>query len=112
MAQRKRKQDSSGTLRVRIKQNKPRKNVILRLCIFAFVLYAAVMLVDMQVQLASRKQEADELAARVDEQFLANKELERRLQAGAGDEYIERVAREELDYVYPDEKVFIDISGS
>lgn len=45
-------------------------------------------------------------------QRLENKELERQIAAGIDEEYITRVARDKLDYVYPDEKVFIDISGN
>lgn len=91
---------------------KNRKSFVFRLCIFAFVVYAAVMLVDMQVTLADRNQELEQLALSYETQRLENKELERRLAAGVDDDYIERIARDELDYVYPDERVYIDISGS
>lgn len=91
---------------------KTRKSIIVRLCVFAFVAYAAITLIDMQVTLAERKQEAELLARRLEVQRIANKDLERQLAAGVDQEYIERVARDQLDYVYPDERVYIDISGS
>ena len=93
-------------------KKKSRKNFIMRLCVFAFVAYAAVLLIDMQVTLSSRKQELESLRASVEEQRLANKELERQLAVGVDDAYIEREARAKLDFVYPEERVFIDISGS
>lgn len=89
-----------------------RKNLIFRICIFAFVAYAAVLLIDLQVTLASRKQELAELQQKYEEKRIANKELELQLQQGMDEEYVERIAREKLDYVAPDEKVYIDISGS
>jgi cell division protein FtsB len=76
------------------------------------VAYAAVLLIDLQVTLASRKQELAELQQKYEEKRIANKELELQLQQGMDEEYVERIAREKLDYVAPDEKVYIDISGS
>lgn len=95
-----------------IPEKKKRKNIIMRVCIFLFVAWAAVQLVDMQVNLMDRKQEAVVLAERLEVQRIANKELERQLAAKVDDEYIERVARDQLDYVYPEERVYINISGS
>jgi cell division protein FtsB len=96
-------------------RKKIRKSLILRFCILAFVIYAAVMIVDMQVTLTEQQRHLDVLSMNRDAQFLENKELERRIgenQDGMDEEYIERVARDRFDYVYPDERVFYDISGS
>jgi cell division protein FtsB len=96
-------------------RKKNRKSLILRFCILAFVIYAAVMIVDMQVTLTEQQRHLDALTSTRDMQFLENKELERRIgenQDGMDEEYIERVARDRFDYVYPDERVFYDISGS
>ena len=89
-----------------------RKNFILRLCIFAFVAYTALLLVDMQVTLSGRKQDLASLQAQSETQRLANKELERQLNRGVDEGYIERVAREKLEFVAPNERVFIDVSGN
>ena len=89
-----------------------RKNLIFRICIFAFVAYAAVLLIDLQINLASRKQQLLDLQEKYEVRRIANKELELQLQQGMNEEYVERIAREKLDYVAPDEKVYIDISGS
>lgn len=95
-----------------VRKKTSRKNLIFRICIFAFVAYAAVLLIDLQVTLASRKQELLDLQEKYEVRRIANKELELQLQQGMNEEYIERIAREKLDYVAPDEKVYIDISGS
>ena len=97
----------------RIRQiRKPNKSFLLRLCLAAFLAYAVMMLVDMQVSVASRRQQLDELTAKMETQRLTNKELERQLAMGVDDAYVERTARDRLDFVRPNEEVFIDISGS
>lgn len=88
------------------------KSLILRICVLAFTVYAAISLVEMQVEISARRQMLDELKKSVDIQKTANRELERQLDAGLTTEKIERIAREKLDYVYPNEKIYIDISGS
>lgn len=93
-------------------KKKSRNSIVLRICIFAFVVYSAVQLVDMQLTISQRRQEYTELAVRLEAQRLANKELERQLAEGVDDEYIERVARDKLEFVAPDEWVYRDISGS
>lgn len=89
------------------KKKKGRKNLLMRLCVFAFVAYAAYTLIEMQVSLAERNQQVEILAAAVETKRLANKELERKLEAGLDDAYYEREARDKLDFVYPDERVYI-----
>ena len=92
-------------------KKKPGKNLILKVCIFAFITYAAVLLINMQVNLAGRKQQLNDLRQRHELQRISNKELERQLEMGMDQAYIERIARDKLDYVAPDERVYIDISG-
>ena len=54
----------------------------------------------------------DRLEQQNEEQRIANKELERILSDGTEEEYIERIAREQLGFAYPEEQVLVDISGS
>lgn len=89
-----------------------RKNLILRLCVFAFAVYAAITLVDMQVEITNRRQMLETMRRTNEIQRMVNKDLKRRINDGLDAETIERLAREKLDYVYPEEHVFIDISGS
>jgi len=85
---------------------------LLRIGVFAFVIYASVLLIDMQINLANRRRQLVELEQRVEIQRIANKELERQLAQGMDQMYIERIARERLGFIAPDETVYIDISGS
>jgi cell division protein FtsB len=93
-------------------KTKSRKSLLLRLILAFLAIYAVVALVDMQITLVQKKQELVELESKAEAQRLANKDLERELTADPDEDYIERYAREYLDYVAPDERVFIDISGS
>ena len=94
-------------------KKKPLSRFILRVLLAVFAVYAALTLVDAQVRLAERRQELGVLEARHEIHRLENRELERRLQFASDmtREEIERIAREQLDFVAPDQRVFIDISG-
>ena len=86
--------------------------MLLRVAVVAVVLYASVSLIDMQINLTARRRQVSELEHRVEVQRIANKELERQLMQGQDQEYIERIARERLGFISPDETVFIDVSGN
>jgi len=92
-------------------KNKPIGRFITHVLLAVFAVYAALTLVDAQVRLAERRQELDVLEARYENRRLENKELERQLADDMTSEDIERIAREQLDFVAPDQRVFIDISG-
>lgn len=84
---------------------------IFRLLLLGVIVYIIVSFVQMQVELTSKQYELATLNISVHEQLLANEELKSMLDMRQDDEYIERVARDRLDYAFPDEKVFVDISG-
>lgn len=77
-----------------------------------FILYAVISIVNMQIVLRDKKGELDTLRVQLEYQRMENQEMARRIQAGVDEGEIERIAREQLKFVSPDEKVFIDISGS
>ena len=91
---------------------KKKKSMILRLLLIAVVVYVAVSFVQLQLDLSEKRLELASVEKAVTEQLLENQELEAMLTARQEDDYIEWVARERLDYAFPDEKVFVDISGS
>lgn len=76
-----------------------------------FVLVLAVALLHDRNTLAEKQQELDEILAMCAEQELENEAL-RELMMNSDDEYIERKAREEFDYVLPGERVYIIRSGN
>lgn len=94
-------------------QGKRRRNqgsLAVRLCVLAFAGYITVVLVNLQVNIAAKRDQLAEVDALCEQQELANLELERVLSLGNDEAYIERIARSELDFAYSDEQILIDIS--
>lgn len=94
------------------KQKKMRLTTLtLRAGLVVLFAYLAATLISTQVQIVSRRQVLDEITQEVQVQQSTNKELQRTLDSGDENAYIERVAREKLGFALPDERVFVDMSG-
>ena len=93
-------------------KTKARKNVLARVSVLLFLCYVVFSLVRIQGDIQKNREQLAALEQQNEEQRIANKELERVLSDGTEEEYIERIAREQLGYAYPEEQVLIDISGS
>ncbi len=63
------------------------------------------------ISIGDKQDEYDRIVEQYNDQLLQNAELNALLEE-SDDEYIERVAREKLDMVYPGERVFINSSGN
>ena len=94
------------------KQNGQRKSILLRLMILGICVYMIATLAGLWQELGTSRQKLRELEQEA--QATANdiEELKSILADGSEAKVIEKAARERLGYVYPDEQVFIDISGS
>ena len=96
---------------------KTRRNWVLIIALIAFSLYVVVTIVDQQIRINNAKIELEELNKTISLQNIKNEELKRVADAvdsddlGSFSDYIERVAREDLDYVKNGEVVFINIAG-
>ncbi len=90
---------------------KRRKSVILRLLLLAFSVYILISLINYQVQLTNHRRDLAEKQSTLEAKNLEVSELERLLESGTESQLIERAARERLGYVYPDEQVYVDLSG-
>ena len=73
--------------------------------------YLVAGLVFNQVDIAAKQKELQDLETQLEQQRQQNDELERVLESGSDTEIIERVARDKLGYVKPNERVFIDVTG-
>jgi cell division protein FtsL len=93
------------------KKFSPIKTIFLVAVLVLFV-SAVANFVQMQVEIEDGKQQLEYLQTQINRKLAENKELEMQLSQGVNSEYIERSARDNLDMVYPDEKVFVDIAGS
>ncbi|MBE7041543.1 MAG: septum formation initiator family protein [Ruminococcaceae bacterium] len=76
------------------------------LCVL--VLYMGYLLIAQQFDLARLGKENDVLDSKIAEAQKAHDELTQEKEDAETPEYIERVAREKLGYMKPEEKVFID----
>ena len=97
-----------------IKQKKRKKSILLRLAVLAFIAYIVVTLVNQQVQISEKKAQLQSMKEQIRVQEIENEDLKRVSDSdyAQNEDYIERVAREKLDYVKPGERVFINISGN
>lgn len=89
-------------------KHKTKKSKILRLALIAFLIYVAVSFVVMQLDISRRRQDLQTIQQTLSEQQYLNKEMQTIIDSGTDTEYIMRMAREKLGFVFPDEKVFID----
>jgi cell division protein DivIC len=90
---------------------KKRKSIIFRILFLAFTVYIIISLTSLQVQLIGLKRELNSKTAYYNELNLEIEETLHLLDSGNETEFIEKAARERLGYYYPDEEVYIDISG-
>lgn len=87
---------------------KSKKAKILRIALLAFLAYTVVSFMVIQIDITNRRESLDSVKSKLSEQQYLNKEMQSILDAGTDSEYIMRIAREKLGYVFPDERVFID----
>lgn len=85
---------------------------MIKLAGFAFLCYAVVSLIVLQVEIAENKQQLNELKNQTSIAQGNNDELERLLGSENKSEYYAKIARDQLGYAYPDERVYYDVSGN
>ena len=88
-----------------------RKSVILRILLLVFSIYIIISMTNLQIQLIDRTRELKSGEALLEAKNLQIEELVRLLDSGTEAELIEKAARERLGYVYPEEQVYVDLSG-
>lgn len=93
-------------------EKKARKSILLRLAVLAFAVYMIISLTSLWSQLVAGQKELALLESDAKERELRIAELTRLVEDGDEAELIEKAARERLGYVYADEQVYVDISGS
>lgn len=91
---------------------KSKVNKIFNIAIAALVVYLAVSVLMLQVDIAAYQKQLDSLEAQCDQQVLVNDEMRALLEQGTDKDYIIRMAREKLGLIFPDEKVFYNASGN
>ena len=97
---------------VKIKRYKG--SLLLKVAVFCFACFMVTMLVGQQISISQKKDELQQLKNELKEQQVVNDELRYDLNEENADntDYAEKVARRELDYVKPGERVFYNVGGN
>ncbi|MBQ6553350.1 MAG: septum formation initiator family protein [Clostridia bacterium] len=93
----------------RAKKGVKRKGMLLRIAVVLFLCFVCYTIVKLQIgisQMRARLADIEKENAAI-EMEIAEKEIT--LQEGATKENVERIARETLNYVYPDEIIYTDL---
>lgn len=92
-------------------KRKTRVGFFPKLILGIFIIYAAVTLISLQIQIREQKTVVDQLTVQVEEAKTKNAELKQRAEAEVDDEYIVSEAQKQ-GLAMPDERVYIDVSGN
>ena len=89
-----------------------KKTKILRLALLVFAVYVVSYFIIMQIDIENRRTELLAIEDELKKEEYINKELTSILKFGKSNEYIMKIAREKLGYVFPEERVFVDSGNS
>ncbi len=96
-----------------IEGHRRKRNILLRIAVFAFAVYFLTLLVGQQAQIKKKQQELASVRQEIRVQEIKNEDLKGAASGGkdANSDYIERAAREGLDFAKPGERVYVNIAG-
>lgn len=92
------------------RQSKQGKGKFSKVLWAAMFLYVGYIFIQQQIRLHDLRMEGKEVTAEIEQKQQENEELTHIMDIMETDEYIEKVARQKLGFVKPDEQVFIDTS--
>ncbi len=95
------------------KKFRRKKYILLYLAIIGFVFYAVITIINQNIQIAEKKEELQDLQQQISVVEIQTQYLNK-VQGYKGDElneYIEKIAKEELGYVSEGERIFINVAG-
>ena len=95
------------------KSNRRYLFILLYIAVFAFAIYAVITLVGIHSQIAEKRAELEEIQGEITVQEIKNDEMNRMYNYSDDEfaDYIERIARDDLDFVKSGERVFVNVSG-
>lgn len=96
---------------VHMVQKKKKVNLLTKVLVTAFAVYAAFTMVSLRVKIEDMKDTQSQLKRELELQQLLNAELYHATSGGIDRDYIAKLAREDLGYIFPGELVFQDISS-
>ena len=95
---------------VKNKKGKFLFKLLIRITIVLALIGCTASIISLQSNIAERKTELDTLRSQAETYEAENEDLERILNSGDIDSYMEKLAREDYGYAYPDEYRFYDTS--
>ncbi len=87
--------------------------LVLCAVILVFAVYSVVTLVDLYSQIAQKKNELEAINGEITIQEIKNEEMNELYNSSDEEfsDYVEQIAREDLDYIKQGERVFVNVSG-
>lgn len=97
-----------------IKKRRKKASVIAKIAVLGLSIYVFFTFINQQIQINKKKAEYDQINKEIVVQEIKNEELSKVLNSDAKEsqEYIERIARKNLDFAKEGERVFVNISGN
>lgn len=74
--------------------------------------YIAFTLVSLNIELADKRATLAKLEEQKQLLMISNEEKKELIEKSDQDEFVEKIAREYFGFAYPDEQIYIDISGN
>lgn len=90
---------------------KRKRRIVVIVAVIAITIYVGISMVFITNSYREKNQEIQQIQQQIDEQTVLNQEYQEMIDQGVDDEYIQKLAREKLGLVYPDERVYIDMGG-
>ena len=93
------------------KVKKKKTALFFKLALLLIAIISAVQLISIHSSISEKEEQLAALEQELAATTAENEQLQQQLEQGVTDEYIEDVAREQLGYVSPFERIFIDVAG-
>ena len=94
-----------------VKKKKKKTDLFFKLALFLIAIISAVQLISIHSSISANEEQLAKLEQELAVTTAENEQLQQQLEQGVTDEYIENIAREQLGYVSPFERIFIDVAG-
>lgn len=89
---------------------KMKKPILLMVIVFGIMIYFSYIIIGQQSLLHTKQLELTGVQQKIKDETKENEELKKQSEAIKSDEYAEKVAREKLNMVRKDERVFVDVN--
>lgn len=96
-----------------VKKKRKKRYILLYLAAIGFAFYAVITIINQNVKIAEKKAELSELEQQINVVEIQSQYLEkvRGYEGKQRDEYMEKIAKENLGYVGEGERIFINVAG-